>query len=311
MKDLVSVIVLVNNVESFINLSLDSILKQTYKNIEVILVDRGSKDNTLKICEYYAKKDRRVKLVEVSSSTGQNSKNIGLKYSHGKYVTFIDSGDTIADNYIEYMMERLIEEDADIVCVGHYKNNENVKADKHYRIFEGSYILRNYLHMNLRSNYYAKLYKKSLFDGIKYPETKHYDDFMTTYKLYDKAKKVVSSGLNKYCIVTEKNTYGDKITDKERMEKVNACFEMLKFFEEKYPELVKYCKTKICYECISLFKNTNDRIYRRQLYRYVKLYRPYALRDERFNFTKKMLCIRTMLGYHFMRLSFFLEKSLD
>ena len=69
MKDLVSVIVLVNNIESFINVSIDSILKQTYKNIEVILVDRGSKDNTLKICEYYAKKDRRVKLVEVSSKT--------------------------------------------------------------------------------------------------------------------------------------------------------------------------------------------------------------------------------------------------
>lgn len=309
MKDLVSVIVLVNNVESFINLSLDSILKQTYKNIEVILVDRGSKDNTSKICEYYAKKDRRVKLVEVSSSTGQNSKNIGLKHSRGKYVTFVDGGDIIASNYIEYMMERMLDEEADIVCVDHYKNNEPDKSDRHYRIFENSYILRNYLHMNLRSNYYAKLYRKDLFDGIKYPEVKHYDDFMTTYKLYDKAKKVVSSGLNKYCVVTEKNTYGEGITDKECMKKIDACFEMLKFFEEKYPELVKYCKTKMCYEFISLFRETNDRMYRRQIYRYIKLYRSYALHDQRFNFSKKMLCIRTMFGYHFMRLSFFLEKS--
>ena len=149
MKDLVSVIVLVNNVESFINLSLDSILKQTYKNIEVILVDRGSKDNTSKICEYYAKKDRRVKLVEVSSSTGQNSKNIGLKHSRGKYVTFVDGGDIIASNYIEYMMERMLDEEADIVCVDHYKNNEPDKSDRHYRIFENSYILRNYLHTSI------------------------------------------------------------------------------------------------------------------------------------------------------------------
>lgn len=311
MKDLVSVIVLVNNVESYINVSLDSILKQTYKNIEVILVDRGSKDNTLKICEYYAKKDRRIKLVEVSSKTGQNSKNIGLKHSHGKYVTFVDGGDILANNYIEYMMERVLDEEADIVCVGHYKSNTNSRLDKHYRIFDGSEILRNYLHMNLRSNYYAKLYKKSLFDGIKYPEIKHYDDFMTTYKLYNKAKKVVSSGLNKYCIVTEKADLKDKIIDKERMKKIDACFEMLKFFEENNPELVKYCKTKICYECISLFKEVEDRIYRRQIYRYIKLYRPYAIRDKRFDINKKSLCIRTLFGYHFMRLSFFLEKSLD
>ena len=309
MKDLVSVVVLVDNVESFINVSIDSILKQTYKNLEIILVDRGSKDNTLKICEYYAKKDRRVKLVEISSKTGQNSKNIGIKYSHGKYITFVDGGDILANNYIEYMLDKIKVEDADIVSIGSYKSNESKKSSRLYRVYEGSDILKNYLHMNLRSNYYAKLYKKSLFDSIKYPECKFYDDFMTTYKLYDKSKKVILSGLNKYCIVTDKREVKDDITDEERMKKVNACFEMLKFFEKEHPELVNYCKTKICYECISLFREVDDRIYRRQLYRYIKLYRPYAIRDKRFGMNKKSLCIRTMFGYHFMRLSFFLEKS--
>lgn len=308
--DLVSIIVLVNNVESFINQCLDSIVKQTYKRIEIIIVNKGSKDNTMKICEYYAKKDKRINIVNVDARSSKNKKNIGIENSKGKYITFVDGGDILADDFIEYTYNKMVDEQADIVCVNAYRNNKKKKYSKNYSVYKKNSALENYLHMNLRSNFYAKLYKKSLFNDVTYPNCEIYDDFMVTYKLYAKAEIVVNSSLNKYCVVENKRKYKDRITDQNRIKKMEACFDMLTFIETDYPKLVDYCKTKICYEAIDLFRNVTDREYRKQLYSYIKLYRRYAINDKRFDFSKKSLCIRSILGYHFMLLSFYLEKEI-
>lgn len=309
--DLVSIVVLVSNIESYINVCLDSIIKQTYKNIEIIIVNKGSKDNTMRICEYYANKDKRIKIVNVDARASKNKKNIGIENSKGKYITFVDGGDILASDAIEYMHSKITNEKADIVCVNYYNNNEKKKYSRFYRVYNNENILDNYLHMNLRSNFYAKLYKKSLFNDISYPNSEVYDDFMITYKIYDKAKKIVNSGLNKYCVVVNKKNYRERFTDKDRMKKMEACFDMLAFIETNFPELVDYCKTKICYEAIDLFRNVIDKQYKKQLYSYIKLYRKYAISDKRFDFKKKSLCIRSIFGYHFMSLSFFLEKSIN
>ena len=309
MKDLISVIVLLNDVESYISLSLESILKQTYKNLEILLVDKNSKDNTMKICEYYASKDRRIKFVHVDGRTTKNKKNVGIERANGKYVTFIHAGDRVSTDYIEYMHKYMKEEKADIVSVNTYNYHERKSYKDIFKVYESNDILTGYFHMDLTTHCCGKLYKKSLFKDITYAENVYYDDFMTTYKLFDKAKKVVNIKVDKYCIVTRKDK-NNKITDKERMKKMEACFGLLSFIEDKYPKLVDSCKIKICYEAIELFKNTEDKEYKRQLYSYIKLYRKYALKDRRFDFKKKTLCIRTLLGYNFTRLSFFLEKSI-
>ena len=163
--------------------------------------------------------------------------------------------------------------------------------------------------MNLNSRFFGKLYDKKLFKGITYPEVSHHDDFMTNYKLYDKATKVVDIKVDKYCIVTIKDKYNKALSDKDRMKKMDACLEMLEYVEEHHPRMANYCKIKVCYEAIDLFKRVTTVEYKRQLYSYIKLYRRYALKDKRFDFKKKALCIRSLLGCNLMRLSFFLEKS--
>lgn len=310
MNNLVSIVVLVGDVESYINECLESLVKQTHRNIEILLVNKGSKDNTMKICEYYERKDRRIHIINVDARTSKNKKNVGIKNSNGKYITFVDAGDRVSPDYIEYMFNKMQEDKADIVCVRSYNSDEKKKYPRLYKIYKNKDILENYLHMNLKSSFYAKLYKKSLFDDIEYPEVEFCDDLMTTYKLYDKASRVVDSGLNKYCVVVNKRYLKDRAKDKDKMKKMEACFDMLNFFETNYPEYVDYCKTKICYEAIDLFRNVTDKSYRRQLYNYIKIYRKYALKDKRFEFDKKSLCIRSMLGYNFMKLSFYLEKSI-
>ena len=306
MNSLVSLIVLVKNDESYINECLSSILKQTYENIEILIMNSNSKDNSMKICEYYKKKDKRIHIYDVDKN--DNPKNVGISKSKGKYITFVDGKDRISKDYVMYLCNHIDREDADIVCVSAYENKKYTRGSLNYNIYKDDEIIENYLHMNLKSNYYGKLYKKSLFKDIEYPNN-YFDDSNTTYKLYDKAKKVVSSDINMYCIVASKN-YRYKLKDSEKMKKLDYCFDLLKYIEKEYPELVNFCKTKICYEAIDLFRNVDNKKYKKQLYNYIKIYRKYALRDDRFKLNKKILCIRSILGYNFMRLSFFLEDKI-
>ncbi len=310
MKDLVSVVVLINDIESYISSCLDSILKQTYKNLEILLIYKKTDDHSLKICNYYKALDNRIEIITVTNSNKKNLKNIGISHAKGKYITIIDGGDYVTPNYVDYMMKLIRDEKTDIVCTSYYCADDKPSRASRVETYHGKEIMANYMHMKFKSHFYAKLYKRELFQDIIYPNVTYYDDFMTTYKIFDKANKIVASTAENYCLVLNKVYYKNKITDSDRMKKIGSCFDMLNFMEVNYPELADYCKTKICFEAIDLFKDVKDDDYRKQLYSYVKLYRRYALNDKRIEFSKRMLCIRSILGYHLMKLSFGMEELL-
>ena len=306
MDKMVSVIVIVRNEEAFINECLTSILKQTFENMEILIMNESSSDNTMKICEYYKKQDKRIRIIDTPKDA--NSKNYGISKAKGDYITFVYGSDRISKGYISYLYNHIEREDADIMCVSTYDADKYTKGNLNFNVYDDDDVMENYLHMNLKSGCYGKLYKKSLFKNIKFPTNTYFDDIKTMYKLYDIAKKVAVSDINMYAIVNRYNY--DSMTDTKKMDKMKACFELLEFIEDKYPHLTDYCKTKICYEAIDLFRHVKSEKAKRQLYNYVRIYRKYALRDKRFNFEKKFLCIRSILGYHMMKLSFYLEKSI-
>jgi hypothetical protein len=208
------------------------------------------------------------------------------------------------------MVNLIRRENADIVCTGYYLKNKKPTNIEKINIYKNKEIITNYMHMKFKSHFYAKLYKKEIFKDILYPSVTYYDDFMTTYKLFAKAKKVVSSTVENYCLVLDKVYFKNRITDYDRMKKIGSCFDLLTYIEEKYPELEDYCKTKICFEAIDLFIDVKDKDYKRQLYSYIKLYRNYAFNDKRIDFKHKSLCIRSVLGYNLMKLSFDIEELL-
>ena len=120
MEELISVIVPVLDVESYLTSTIDSLEKQTYSNIEIILICRESNKNCMKLCNYYAEKDKRLKVVPVKMTSTKNFKNLGLSKAKGKYITFVDGGDTVSKSYVEYMYNLLKDEKADIVCTRRY-----------------------------------------------------------------------------------------------------------------------------------------------------------------------------------------------
>ena len=139
----VSIIVPVYNVEQYIGECLDSILKQTYDNLEVILVEDCSTDNTLSLCQRYAKTDARIKLLRNEKNAGVSfSRNRALEVATGDYIGMIDSDDWIEADYIERMVTALEETGADTCACGYVKEFEDRGKTECYRIANGTQVCR-------------------------------------------------------------------------------------------------------------------------------------------------------------------------
>ena len=128
MNILVSIVVPIYNAENYLTKCIYSIIKQTYKNIEIILVNDGSTDNSLKICETFALNDKRIIIISQKNMGVSTARNIGINVAKGEYISFVDSDDTIEDNYIQELVDNSNSGKVDVVICGYndiYTNNKS------------------------------------------------------------------------------------------------------------------------------------------------------------------------------------------
>lgn len=298
MKDLISVIVLVDeNVEPSINVCLDSIVNQTYKNIDIVIIASNATANTIKLCNYYKKKDKRISLFLEEK---KNKKNIGILKSRGKYITFVNGKDYLDKNYILQVYNLIVDEDADIVSTLLFKKKDNLK----YSTYKKPEIMRGYLNLD-DSSCYGKIYKKDLFENIKFKEGVN-EDLKTTYKLFDKSKSVVISNIQKYHALN----HTEVKKDTEYMERIYILSDILTSIEKEYPSLISEAKKKICLEAFYMFPYIKLKSFRKQLYEYIKIYRKYVINDENVSLQNKMLSISSLFGFSIMNLFLKVETIL-
>lgn len=201
----VSVIVPVYNVEKYLNKCIDSIIVQTYKDLEIILVDDGSKDNSGYICDFWGKKDNRIKVLHKANGGLSDARNYGIECATGDYFTFIDSDDYIHEKMIELLVDALEKNDADIsICdferVQDDKGNfVNVLQKEELSMTGKDAVEKRYKYKDIRYvTAWAKLYKKHLFEEYRYPVGKIHEDEFLTYKLLYTSDKVVFLNLKLY-----------------------------------------------------------------------------------------------------------------
>ncbi|MBQ7789924.1 MAG: glycosyltransferase family 2 protein [Bacilli bacterium] len=195
MNDLVSIIVPVYNVYEYLDECLKSLINQTYKNIEIIVINDGSTDKSLSICEKYTKKDKRIKLINQKNSGLSYTRNIGIKNSKGKYISFIDSDDIINNKMIEIMYTEIIRNNSDI-CVCKFQNftNEfiNKNIDYNVEVLSKDEFFIELMHENKITNHVCnKLFKKELFNNIEFPIKRKYEDIGTLYKAVSNIESAV------------------------------------------------------------------------------------------------------------------------
>lgn len=195
MKEKISIIVPVYNVEKYVRKCLESIIHQTYKNIEIIIIDDGSTDNSLKICKEFEKKDKRIIVIHQENQGLSASRNNGIKLATGDYIGFIDSDDIVSPYMYEYLYKSIIKNKSDISSCqfsAFYEGEEPNFTNEYYDI---SYTSKEALielikDKEITSHAVDKLYKKELFNEIEYPIGKKFEDINTTYKLFQKSKKI-------------------------------------------------------------------------------------------------------------------------
>lgn len=209
----ISIIVPIYNVEKYLKKCIDSLINQTYKNLEIILVDDGSPDKCGEICDQYKTIDSRIVVIHKKNGGLSDARNCGVKASTGDYITFVDSDDYISNDYVEYLFNLLISKNADMSIIMPHKFKENDKdffkeVNERVILYSPNEALKVMLYQKKFSNSaYGKLYKKELIKDIKFPVGKLYEDVGTTYKYILKCKnKIVYSNQHKYFYLIRNNS---------------------------------------------------------------------------------------------------------
>lgn len=225
MEDLISVIIPVYNVEKYLKRCLDSIIKQTYKKLEIILVDDGSTDNSGKICDEYAKKDERIIVIHKANGGLSDARNKGIEIAKGKYIGFVDSDDWISDKMYETLYSNAIKYDADISCCEFIRTKDfNEKVDeKKYDNIKKAYNQDEYIKIFFKIGtqqcvYYAwnKLYKRDIIQNNLYPIGLTSEDVQGTFKTLIKSNKIVSVNYPYYYyFINDNSITGKKFAEKD------------------------------------------------------------------------------------------------
>ena len=290
-KEKISVIVPVYNVEKYLKKCIDSIIAQTYTNLEIILLDDGSKDDSGKICDEYKEKDNRIIVIHKKNTGVSSTRNEGLKNITGSYVTFIDSDDYIEPDMIEILFNAIKKYNSDISICGTNDFNENydlVKQSKCNRMIEmdKKSALKELLDEEaFKCVCWGKLYDVKLFNNIKFNEkTKIAEDLEVIYRLFDICDSIVYVPENKYNYIYRKNSVTKEIFNENWIREIEISKEILDFIKKKYSDIYEYAAkryVRINVTCILKILNStynkNDII---QLRNNIKPYWKYYIKNK-------------------------------
>lgn len=262
MQQLVSVIVPIYKVEKYLKKCVDSILNQTYTNLEIILVDDGSPDNCPKICDEYAKQDDRIKVIHKENGGLSDARNAGIKIATGDYVSFIDSDDYISCDFIETLYTTMKGENSDIVECEIVKFEE--KTDpvfEHQNCETISFTTEKGLSMLMEESQFHqyvwnKLYKSEYAFKVPFAKGKINEDEFWTYKVFGQANRVTKINKPMYFYLQRSGSIMGESFNLHRLDALEAKVERQEYIETNFPNLKKQAKIDLFSTCIFMCQSS-------------------------------------------------------
>ena len=235
--ELISVIVNVFNGEMFINKCINSIVNQTYKNIEILIINDGSTDNTLKICKSI--KDKRIRIISTSNLGLSLSRNVGIDNAKGNYLYFVDVDDFIEKDTIEYLYNLCKKYHSDFstckpLTIFDYNYKKEEEPEKIKVLTSKEMLKKVILSEDAAVTLWNKLIRKEVFDGVRFQD-RIINDIVVTYKLAMKSNKVVYSNQKKYLYLKHKNA----VTVNKKGERTERVEDYYKAIMERYYDIKK------------------------------------------------------------------------
>ena len=248
-EPLVSVIIPVYNVKEYLAKALDSTINQSYKNLEIIVIDDGSTDGCSEICDLYAAKDKRIQVIHQQNKGLSCARNAGLDMMHGEMVCFLDPDDSFHLDFVKELYTALREQDADIsIC----KYTTESKLEKQRfplilissiepQIKPGTYnriqALNNLADNIINVSVWNKLYKSSLWNTIRFPDRHNYEDLDTSYKVMELCKRVCAIDKVLYFHIRRPQSITCTNTIKNIHDRLRAGLHFKEFIQSKSPEI--------------------------------------------------------------------------
>lgn len=242
-EPLISVIVPIYKVEKYLNRCVESIVNQTYRNLEIILVDDGSPDNCPQICDNWAGKDNRIKVVHKENGGLSDARNAGMPFATGEIISFIDSDDWIELNMFDIMLNRMQNDNSDMVSCGvkwveedgSIIRNDTVSQDE---VLETQSAMKELINDNkLKQHVWNKLYKFSLVKDIPFEKGKYHEDVFWSYQIVGRAKKVSIVKNSFYNYVQRANSIMGESYSAKRLDALDANRLRCEYMKENFPEL--------------------------------------------------------------------------
>lgn len=324
MSALISVIVPVYNTENYLDKCIHSILNQNYRNVEVILIDDGSTDESFKKCELYSQMDKRVCVVHKENGGQSSARNVGLDMCTGDYISFIDSDDWIESDMYSTLLTELERYDACLAVAGRYdayENSEYVIVGKQLGkngLFDAYDVLPK-MAIGQMSDFSVcdKLYRRDLWNDIRFPEGEIYEDFAVMYKVLIAAKKIVLCDKPLYTYFHRNNSTLTSGFREALIDYTNQTDQFIKDMISWYPEYTNYAIwTHI--KAVQLVMKKLLRSEKKIFYDYSELYEKYVKelqkyrcvwkRDPLFSQSDRMVC-KILLRKSFARFLFLIKKD--
>lgn len=305
---LVSIIIPFYNSEQYLNKCLTSVINQTYKNLEIILINDGSTDNSLKIANQFKKSDPRIRILSQKNMGQGAARNKGISKSTGEYISFVDADDYVALDYIEYLYKLLKDNNFTVplaICSYtelHLNSNKHINKGSSYRgLLSGEDCLRKMCYeQEVNSCAYTKLISRKLFTERKFfPETKIYEDLGAIYKLFLRTNMVACGFKSKYYYQIHSNSTLSKPFNENHLIACNMVDNLACNINKYYPTLrqatIAY-QVSIRLSLINQLISNEHSPYLKSLISYVKKYQFFVIKDRNFNKAKKLGIILLNFG---------------
>lgn len=244
-KDLISIIVPVYNVERYVQQCVTSIMNQTYKKLQIILVDDGSTDGSGKKCDELALIDERIEVIHKKNGGLSDARNAGIDCAMGTFIGFVDSDDYIEEDMYEVLYNAIIRSEADFASCGYYEEYID-KAEIKRCCSEVKVLDRTSAYTELFSregslgcSSCGKLFNRRLFDNMRYKKGIQSEDLELIYRIIDKSNRVTCVNAIKYHYVHRENSITTSLAQPQIMDPIRTFNDIILFIKRKYPEVLE------------------------------------------------------------------------
>lgn len=300
---LISVIVPAFNAERFLAACLDSILTQSYKNIEVIIINDGSTDFTLEIAQTYSAKDDRIKIYSFDNEGLSEARNRGLSVATGEMITFVDADDMLNPEALRVLHETLVKEKADIVEGKTVRgiSHENQVLYKHLKIksFNVKEAIADVLYQHLLlPSVCGKLFKKDLFQTLRFEKGIFYEDLNIFYKIFEKCNKIVWINYPVYFYRINENSITN-LWKTKRLDVLSVTENIETYIGEKYPDLLSSAtdrRLSANFNMFALCSIHGDKVMSSKCWEIIRKYRKQSLFNPKVRLKNKAGILLSYLG---------------